>query len=158
MARKKDKHEPATIENRKARHDYTILETLETGIVLHGSEVKSVRDGKVSLGEGYVRAQEAPPGLYLHSVNIGEYGPAAAHQHAPTRTRKLLAHKKEILKLVRAVDQKGMTIVPLKMYFKNGYAKVLIGLGQGRSKADKRRAIGEREARRDIQRAMSRRL
>ena len=154
---KKDEPREVSVENRKARFTYTISDTLEVGIVLHGSEVKSVRDGKVSLAEGYVRVQETPPGLYLHSVNIGEYGPAGPRQHAPIRTRKLLAHRREIAKLARQVDQKGMTIVPLKLYFKNGFAKLLIGLGKGRSGHDKRAAIGERETKRDISRAMSRR-
>lgn len=158
MAKNKRKSEEQLIENRKARHDYAITETLETGIMLQGSEVKAIREGKVSLGEGYVRVQENPPAMYLHSINIGEYGPAASNPHHPTRTRKLLAHKREILKLARAVSQKGMTLVPLKMYFKNGYAKVLVGLGMGKSRADKRRSIAEREAGRDIQRAMSRRM
>src|SRR5215471_6649213 len=109
-----------TIENRRARFDYHISDTLETGIMLRGSEVKSVRDGKVSLAEGYVRVQDNPPGLFLHSVNIDEYGPAGGRQHAMGRTRKLLAHKREIAKLFRQVDQKGMTVVPLRLYFKNG--------------------------------------
>lgn len=157
MAKKKHKNEAPTIENRRARHDYHIFETLETGVMLEGSEVKSVRAGKVSLAEGYVRVQESPPSLYLHGINIGEYGPAGPRGHAPVRTRKLLAHKREIAKLARQVDQKGMTIVPLKMYFKDGYAKLLIGLAQGKSAHDKRQSIGEREAKRDMDRAMSRR-
>ncbi len=150
--------EGPTIENRKARHDYAILDTLEAGIMLVGSEVKSVRDGKVSLGEGYVRVEDSPPSMWLHSVNIAEYAPAGAHQHAPTRTRRLLAHKREITKLFRQVDAKGLTIVPLKMYFKNGLAKVLIGLAMGKSRADKRQSIARRESDRDIARAMSKRV
>jgi SsrA-binding protein len=156
VAKGKAKTDP-TIENRRARFDYHISDTLEVGIMLRGSEVKSVRDGKMSLAEGYVRVQENPPALYLHSATIDEYGPAGGRQHAMGRTRKLLAHKREIAKLARQVDQKGMTIVPLKLYFKNGYAKLLIGLGQGKSSHDKRHAIAERESRRDISRAMSRR-
>lgn len=196
MAKRKDKSAAAggdngpTIENRKARFDYHISETLETGIMLTGSEVKSVRDGKVSLAEGYVRVElgivdgrlkqvgrgpkshpgtrpthrvrPSEPGLWLHSVNIAEYPPAgpagSAAQHAPTRTRKLLAHKREIAKLARQVEVKGMTIVPLKMYFKNGRAKLLIGLAQGKTHSDKRETIAKRDAQRDIQRAMSRRV
>jgi SsrA-binding protein len=157
VARKKDQSHDRTIENRRARFDYHISDTLEAGIMLRGSEVKSVRDGKVSLAEGYVRVQENPPGLYLHSITIDEYGPAGPRQHAMSRTRKLLAHRREIEKLVRQVQQKGMTIVPLRMYFKNGFAKVLIGLGKGKSRHDKRDAIAERESKRDISRAMSRR-
>ncbi|MBK7405618.1 MAG: SsrA-binding protein SmpB [Phycisphaerales bacterium] len=157
MAKKKSNPTP-TSENRKARYDYEILETLECGIMLLGSEVKSVRDGKVSLAEGYVRVQSSPPELTLHSVNIAEYGPAGPTAHQPTRTRKLLAHRKEIDHLAREVDQKGVTIVPLKMYFKDGYAKVLIGLGRGRQAHDKRQAISQRESRREIDRALSKKL
>jgi len=157
VAKKKDNAD-RTIENRRARHDYHISDTLECGLVLRGSEVKAVRDGMVSLAEGYVRVQENPPALFLHSVNIGEYGPAGPRQHAPTRTRALLAHKREVEKLSRKVQQKGFTLVPLKLYFKNGYAKILVGLGEGKSRYDKRQAIAEREHKRDIQRAMSRRV
>src|SRR5262245_44614555 len=115
VAKKPSKPEDRAIENRRARFDYHISDTLEAGIMLRGSEVKSVRDGKVSLSEGYVRVQENPPALYLHSVTIDEYGPAGVRQHATGRTRKLLAHKREIAKLARQVDQKGMTVVPLKL-------------------------------------------
>jgi SsrA-binding protein len=156
MAKRKSTHSP-TIENRKARHDYHIEDTLETGIILHGTEVKSVRDGKVSLAEGYVRVQEEPPALFLHAVNIAVYPPAGPIQHIPTRTRKLLAHKREIARLARQVAQKGVTLVPLKMYFKGGYAKLLIGIARGKGKSDKRQAIAEREVKRDLARAMSRR-
>jgi SsrA-binding protein len=156
MAKPKHKDDPV-IENRRARHDYFIDDTLEVGIKLIGSEVKAVRDGKVSLAEGYVIARSEPLGLELHSVNISEYGPAGPHQHAPTRVRTLLAHKRQIAKLARAAEAKGMTIVPLKLYFKSGFAKLLIGLARGKATHDKRHAIAEREHNRDIQRAMSKR-
>lgn len=162
------------IENRKARHDYHILETLECGVVLQGSEVKSVRDGKVSLGEGFVRVEgygvksktaarrSWAKGMYLHGVNIGEYGPAgragSTGQHLPTRVRSLLAHKREMAKLAKAVEAKGMTLVPLKVYFKNGKAKVLVGVAKGKQAHDKREAIAEREMKRDMDRAMTRRV
>lgn len=178
------------IENRRARFDYHILDTLETGMVLTGSEVKSIRDGKMSLAEGYVRVEmglvggkpasagrgpkvekavkptrrirPAEPGMWLHSVNIAEYPPAgpagSVGQHNPTRTRKLLAHKKEIAKIAREVAVKGMTLIPLKVYFKNGRAKLLVGLAQGKSHGDKRQTIAKRDAQRDIARAMSRRV
>lgn len=158
MAKKAKQSDLPVIENRKARHHYHIFETLECGIALMGSEVKSVRDGKVSLGEGYVRAQERPLGLFLHAVNIGEYAPAGVLGHKPVRQRALLAHKREILKLLKAVSVKGMTLIPLKLYFKDGFAKVLVGLAKGKSTHDKREAIGEREAKRDIDRAMSKRM
>ena len=147
-----------TILNRKARHDYLIEETLEVGIALRGSEVKSIRDGGASLAEGYVRIQESPPALFLHGVHIQEYPPAAGHQHAPTRVRTLLAHKREILKLVQTVKQKGVTIVPLKLYFTRGIAKLQIGVARGKRHDDKRQDLREREARRDIERAMSKRM
>lgn len=157
MAKGKDKHDERTIENRKARFDYQIGETLECGMKLYGPEVKSVREGKVSLQEGFVRAQLEPPALWLHQVNIADYGPAGPIQDTPTRVRKLLAHKREILKMYKLSEAKGATLVPLKLYFKNGYAKCLIGVGIGRKKGDKRQAIAERESKRDIARAMSRR-
>ncbi|QYU70096.1 SsrA-binding protein SmpB [Leptolyngbya sp. 15MV] len=154
----KKKMDSPVIENRRARFDYHIHDTLECGIVLLGSEVKSVRSGKVSLAEGYVRADENPPALVLHSVTIDEYGPAGAGGHRLSRTRKLLAHKREILKLARKAQQRGFTIVPLKMYFSDrGLAKVLIGVGEGKKAHDKRQAIAKRESQRSIQRAMSRR-
>lgn len=147
-----------TIENRQSRHDYEIGETLECGIELLGTEVKSVRAGKVSLAEGYVSAVGEPPALSLHSVHIAEYPPAGkAVQHEPVRVRRLLAHRKEIRKFAEEVKRKGFTIVPLKIYFKNGRAKLLIGLGTGRKSADKRQAIAAREMKRDMDRAMHRR-
>jgi len=157
MATKPDNPDERTIENRKARFSYHIEETLEVGIVLRGSEIKSVRNGEVSLGEGFVRVEVAPPALMLHNVNIGEYGPAGALGHKPVRPRTLLAHKREILKLAKQTDVKGMTCVPLKLYFKNGYAKLLIGVARGKTSQDKRQTISKREAERDINRAMSRR-
>ena len=162
MARKKDQPEDRVIENRRARFDYTIGETLECGLKLYGPEVKSVRAGQVSLQEGYVKAELEPLSLWLYGVNIAEYGPAGPvggnnRQSAATRMRKLLAHKREIAKLWKAAQVKGFTLVPLKIYFKNGYAKCLVGVGEGRQKGDKRQAIKERESRRDIDRAMSKR-
>ncbi|MEO1007157.1 MAG: SsrA-binding protein SmpB [Planctomycetota bacterium] len=157
MARKKGSR-PVTIENRRARHEYEILETLEVGIALHGSEVKSVRDGRVSLGEGFVRAEEYPLRLELWQVNIAEYPPAAGRQHIPTRIRPLLAHKREIRRLLRATQEKGVTLVPLKMYFAGPWAKLEIGLAKGRGRVDKRHAIAEREMKRDMDRAMKSRL
>lgn len=159
MPRPKD--DTPTIENRKARFDYEILDTLECGIMLAGSEVKAVREGKISIGEGWVRA-EGPQsrgglGLYLHGVNIGHYGPAAHNQPDALRIRKLLAGKREIIRLLKASEIKGNSLVPLKVYFKNGYAKCLIGLGTGRKKADKREAIKTREMKRDTDRAMGQR-
>lgn len=162
MAKKRDQPDERVIDNRRARFDYEIGETLECGMKLYGPEVKSVRAGLVSIGEGYVRADAEPPRLMLHGVNIAGYGPAgpvggSSRQSDPIRTRPLLAHKREIIKLWKAQQIKGNTIVPLKIYFKNGYAKCLIGVGTGRKRGDKREAIREREMKRDIDRAMTRR-
>ncbi len=166
-SKKGDAGEGKLIENRRARHDYHILETLEVGVVLRGSEVKSVRNGEVSLSGGYVRVEAAgrhrdePAEIWLHAVNIGEYGPAgppgSVLQHKALRARKLLAHRREIDKLHKHVAVKGMTIVPLKMYFKSGLAKVLIGLAKGKAAHDKRHDIAKRDMKREMDRAMSRR-
>lgn len=157
MAAKRAKTLEPTIENRKARHDYVIENTLECGIELRGTEVKSIRNGQASLGEGYVRATEEPLGLELIGVHIAEYPNASqAHQHAPTRTRRLLAWKREIKKLVNASRERGVTIVPLKMYFSKGKVKLLVGIGRGKRKGDQRQDISKREARKEIDRAMSR--
>ena len=160
MAKRKKKpvtHEPE-IANRKARHDYSISDTLEVGIVLEGSEVKSIREGRASIAEGYVRAEIEPrPKLVLHGSTVQEYGPAAGG-HSPKRVRTLLAHKRQIKKLYDQTQQKGVTIIPLKMYFKNGMVKVQIGLGVGKAKHDKRQDIREREADRAMRRAMSKKV
>lgn len=153
-------HEP-TIENRKARHTYFIDDTLECGIKLLGTEIKAVRDGKVSIGEGYVRAEDPPggtPSLKIYGMHIGEYAPAGPHrQHHPTHPRILLAHRREIRKLASKLQPKGVTLVPLKLYFVRGKAKLLIGVARGKRQADKRHDLAKRDAQRDIDRAMSRR-
>lgn len=158
MAAKKDsENHERVIENRKARFNYHILETLECGVALHGSEVKSVREGKISLGEGFCRIEGEPPQLVMYQTTIEPYGPAGALQHARGRGRLLLAHRREIRKLQKATEQKGMTLVPLKLYFKNGFAKILVGVAQGKAVHDKRATIAKRESDRDIARAMSKR-
>lgn len=157
MAKKQDNAELPVIENRKARHQYHIEDTLECGIALRGSEVKTVRDGQVSLGEGFIRVQENPPAFLLYQVHIGEYTPAGSLGHKPTRPRLLLAHRTEVLKWARKMT-KGMTIVPLKMYFKGPWAKVLIGMGTGKKAHDKRQSLKEKDAKREMQRSMSRRF
>ncbi|MEM8757280.1 MAG: SsrA-binding protein SmpB [Planctomycetota bacterium] len=157
MARKRTKpgtDEP-TIENRRARHNYAIDQTVEVGIKLHGSEVKSVRDGNVSIAEGFVRAYESPLQLKIHNVTIGHYAPASGMNHDPLRTRVLLAKKPEIRRLAKAAEARGTTIVPLKLYFKNGFAKLLIGVARGKSSSDKRNTLREREQDMEMRRAMS---
>jgi SsrA-binding protein len=142
-------------QNRKARHNYTVLDTLECGIALVGSEVKSLRAGSVSLAEAYGRVRNDE--LWLIGCNIQEYVEANRFNHDPRRPRKLLLHRREIRRFAQQAYQKGFTLVPLKMYFKRGRAKVLIGLCRGRQKHDKREAMKKAQARRDIQQAVRRR-
>lgn len=156
---KKKKTDAPTFENRRARHEYFIEDTIETGIVLWGSEVKSIRDGRCSIAEGYVSIETSPQlRMVMHQTDIGMYQPSGNLNHMPKRDRVLLAHKRELLKLARQVEQKGVTLVPLKLYFKEGRAKVLVGLARGKQSHDKRHAIAERDAQRDLQRAMSKRM
>ncbi|MBM4100803.1 MAG: SsrA-binding protein SmpB [Phycisphaerae bacterium] len=156
-AEKQPKNSP-TIENRRAFHDYSIGETVECGMELKGTEVKSVRASQVSIAEGFVMAEGSPLQLALHGVHIAEYPPAGRdRQHDPTRVRRLLASRREIERLAGQVQAKGVSLVPLKIYFKNGFAKLLIGVGTGKSKVDKRQSIAKRESQRDIDRAMHRR-
>ncbi|MDZ4753765.1 MAG: SsrA-binding protein SmpB [Phycisphaerae bacterium] len=151
------KRDDPVIENRKARHNYAIGETLECGIELLGTEVKSVRAGLVSLNEAWVRGELTPLSLTLMQVHIGEYGPAGPRQHPATRQRTLLAHRREIRKLTEETKAKSGTIVPLKMYFVRGKAKVLIGVGVSKSNVDKRQDMAKKEHQRDMDRAVSRR-
>jgi SsrA-binding protein len=139
--------------NRRARHEYEILERYEAGLVLTGSEVKSLREGRVSLTEGYAKPRGEE--LYLHGVHIAEYANAGYASHEPTRPRKLLLHRREIGKIIPKVSETGLTLVPLALYFKRGYAKVELGLGRGKKLYDKRRAMKERDAKREIQRQLS---
>jgi SsrA-binding protein len=139
-------------ENRKARHEYEILESLECGIMLTGSEVKSLRDGKLSLDESYARVKEA--NLWLLGADIPEYPQAALFNHKPKRPRKLLVHKVEFRKFAQRAKEKGLTLVPLKFYFnERGLAKVLLGLCKGKKLHDKRETLKKNDAKRDIARA-----
>jgi SsrA-binding protein len=155
--RKGEHREDPVIENRKARHDYHIGETLECGIKLLGTEVKSVRIGQMSLGEGWVRGELEPPTLTLMQAHIGEYPPAGRKQHPSTRQRVLLAKRREIRKITEEANAKGGTIVPLKVYFVRGVAKVLVGVGVGKNRADKRQDLAKKTHQREIDRATSRR-
>jgi len=154
----KPAHNEPTVENRKARHLYAIGDTLECGIKLLGTEVKSIRAGRISIGEGYVLAEEEPPSLLLLGVHIEEFIKNPNRAYRPTQTRALLAHKREIRKLARAARAKGVTLVPLKVYFKGGRVKVLIGVGTGKKQHDKREDIKKRDVERDIRRVMSKRV
>jgi SsrA-binding protein len=153
----KPKHDTSPrISNRRAVHDYFISAKLECGIALVGSEVKSLRDGKAQLQDAYARIENGE--LYLYGAHIDPYEKAAlAYNHDPRRTRKLLAHRREIKKLEGETSIKGTTLIPLAIYFKNGRAKVEIGVGRGKQQHDKREAIRKKEMDRDIRRAMSQR-
>ena len=142
-------------DNRKARFRYEIIETFEAGLVLVGTEVKSIRAGKVNMGDGFgqIRNGEA----WLHNVHISPYQASGEYfNHDPRRIRKLLLHKKEITKLIGKLEEKGLTLVPLKMYFKRGIVKVLLGIGKGKKLHDKRETVKQRQDQRDMQRAMKR--
>ena len=141
--------------NRKARHDYIIEETYEAGLVLTGSEVKSLREGRANLKDSYSRVDRGE--AFLLNTHISHYHAAHHFNHDPTRTRKLLMHKREILRLMGKVQEKGLTLVPLRLYFKNGHAKVELALARGKKLYDKRSTIREREVRREMERAMRRR-
>lgn len=142
-------------QNRKAKHNYTVLDTLECGMMLVGSEVKSLRTGRASLEESYGRVRDGE--VWLVGCDIPEYVEANRFNHQPKRPRKLLLHRREIIRFANRAYEQGLTLVPLKMYFKDGRAKVLMGICRGRQKHDKREAMKQAEARRDIQRAMRRR-
>ena len=136
--------------NPKATHDYHILETWESGIVLTGTEVKSLRNGKASIKEAYARLRNGE--VFLEGMNITPYEQGNRYNHDPIRSRKLLLHRREIEKLIGAVEQKGLTLVPLELYFRNGRAKVVLALGRGKKTHDKRRSIAERDMRRELER------
>ena len=156
MARDAVKGVKAVARNRRARHDYDILETMESGIALKGSEVKSLRDGKVQLADAHARVQAGE--IWLHSVHISPYSHIAEHAAPdPDRPRKLLLHRREINRLAARLAQDQLSLVPLSIYFKDGRAKVEIALARGRRKGDKREAIAKRDADREAQRAMARR-
>ncbi|WP_341715897.1 SsrA-binding protein SmpB [Micromonospora sp. FIMYZ51] len=142
--------------NRKARHDYTILKTYEAGIVLAGTEVKSLREGRVSLVDAF--AQEHAGEIMLHGLHIAEYGYGSWTNHAPRRTRKLLLHRVEIARILDRTREGGITLVPLSMYFAGGWAKVELALARGRRSYDKRQALAARDADREIARELGRRL
>jgi SsrA-binding protein len=138
--------------NRQASHRYEFLDKLEAGMVLQGTEVKSLRDNGATLKDGYASIHDGE--LWLHNVHIPPYGPAARENHDPERPRKLLAHRREIERLTGRVAERGLTLVPTRLYFKDGRAKVEIALGRGKDRFDKRESIKAREQARDMQRAL----
>lgn len=140
------------ITNRKAYHDYHVLEVVEAGLVLTGTEVKSIRAGRVNLREGYGRIEHGE--AWLHNVHISQYDQGNRYNHEPTRPRKLLLHRGELGRLARQARESGCTLVPLKLYDKRGRIKVELGLVRGKKQYDKRAALAERESRRDIDRGV----
>jgi SsrA-binding protein len=138
--------------NRKARHDYFIEETYEAGLVLVGSEVKSLREGKANLKDSYARINKGE--AFLLNTHISPYAAANRFNHDPTRTRKLLLHRQEIRRLTGKVKERGLTLIPLRLYFKNGRAKVELGLARGKKLYDKREALRKKAAQREIERSL----
>jgi SsrA-binding protein len=142
-------------QNRRARHDYHIEDSFEAGLVLVGTEVKSLREGRASLVDGYAMVRDGE--VWLYNVHIPEYTQGTWTNHEPRRPRKLLLHREQIRKLNAKTQESGLTVIPLSVYFKDGYAKVEIGVARGKRSYDKRQSIAAREAKRDAERAMSRR-
>lgn len=138
--------------NRKAHHDYTIEETIESGIVLTGTEIKSMRRGKINLKDGFARIKQGE--IFLHNVHISPFEEGNIFNHDPLRTRKLLLHKQQIRKLDKEIKTVGYTLVPLKVYLKDGYAKCLIGIAKGKKNYDKREALKQKDIKRDTDRMM----
>lgn len=141
--------------NRRARHDYTIEDVFEAGLVLTGTEVKSLREGRASLTDGFAQVSDGE--AWLHGVHIPEYTQGTWTNHEPRRTRKLLLHRKEIDRLAISTRERGLTIVPLSLYFKDGNAKVELALARGKRSYDKRHDLAERDAAREVDRALRRR-
>lgn len=139
--------------NRRARHDYAISDTYEAGLVLTGTEVKSLRAGRANLTDAYAEVRDGE--VWLVNAHIPEYDQGTWTNHEPRRTRKLLLHAQEINRLIGKTKQSGLTLVPMQMYFKDGKAKVEIGLGKGKKAYDKRQDIAERQAKRDADRAIA---
>lgn len=142
-------------QNRQAHHDYTILETFEAGIVLKGTEIKSIRKAKLNLRDGYVSIRNGE--ALLQNVHISPFEQGNIFNHDPLRSRKLLLHKKQINYLANEIKTQGTTIIPLKVYLKDGFAKVLIGVAQGKKKYDKRESLKQKDMKREIDRAMKNR-
>jgi SsrA-binding protein len=152
----KERGQKVIVSNRKARHDYAILDTYECGLVLVGTEVKSLREGKASLADAFATVDDGE--VWLRNVHIPEYTQGTWTNHTPRRTRKLLLHRREIEKLIGKTKESGLSLVPLSMYFKDGKVKVEIALAKGKKAYDKRQTLAKRDAERDISKAMGRAL
>jgi SsrA-binding protein len=142
--------------NRRARHEYAVEETLEAGLALTGTEIKSIRAGRVNLAEAYARIEKGE--AWLIGAHIAPYEQGNRNNHEPTRTRKLLLHRDQIAELIGRTQAKGFTLVPLKLYIRNGMAKLEIGIARGKKAYDKRRTIAERDARRELERETKERI
>ena len=151
----KERGRKVIVSNRRARHDYEILDSYEAGIVLTGTEVKSLRAGRASLADAYASVDDGE--VWLRGVHIPEYAQGSWTNHEPRRTRKLLLHRKEILRLIGKIKEQGLALVPLSMYFADGKVKVEIALGRGKRSYDKRAALAKRDANREMTRALGRR-
>lgn len=138
--------------NRQASHKYEFLDKLECGLVLQGTEVKALRDGSAQIKDGYARVEDGE--LWLHNVHIPPYGPASRENHEPERVRKLLANRKEIERLIGQTAEKGLTLVPTRLYFKDNRAKVEIAVARGKDRFDKREALKAKDQKREMQRAL----
>lgn len=152
MAQQDSGHDKTVCVNRRARHDYFIEESYEAGLVLTGSEVKSLREGKANLKDSYGRILKGE--AFLLNAHISSYSAASQFNHEPTRTRKLLLRKQEIRRLTGRVQERGLTLVPLKLYFKNGRAKVELALAKGKKHYDKREALRRKTAEREMERSL----
>ncbi|ATY09864.1 SsrA-binding protein SmpB [Amycolatopsis sp. VS8301801F10] len=152
----KERGQKVIASNRKARHDYSILDTYEAGMVLQGTEVKSLRAGKASLVDAFATVDDGE--VWLRNVHIPEYTQGTWTNHMPRRTRKLLLHRREIERLIGKTKESGLSLVPLSMYFKDGKVKVEIALAKGKKAYDKRQTLAKRDAQKDISRAMGRAL
>lgn len=146
------KYEKPIAQNRKASHDYFIEDTYEAGMVLQGTEIKSIRAGRVNLKDAHARIDNGE--VFLINMHIAPYEQGNRYNHDPTRTRKLLLHRREIDRLTGLTQQKGYTLVPLRIYIKNGFAKALIGLGKGKKQYDKREDLKRKQMKRDVERAL----
>src|ERR687892_101001 len=153
MPKPADKPPTTTVaRNKRARHDYHILETWEAGVVLSGTEVKSLRQGKANLTDAYATVRDGE--VFLLNLHISPYEQGNQFNHDPTRTRKLLLHKREIRRMIGAVERQGLTLIPLELYFKRGRAKVALALGKGKKLHDKRETSRQRDADREMARAL----
>ncbi len=153
MEETKEKPRISVARNKRASHDYHILETWEAGLVLTGSEVKSLRNGRANIGDAYAILRDGE--VYLINLHISPYEQASYFNHEPTRTRKLLLHQKEIRKMIGAVERQGLTLIPLELYFKKGKAKVALALGKGKKLHDKRADLRKKDDEREMARARS---